>query len=88
ELVPIEDYSRFNHCENVAYTASKLIDDLRAILAGYVHDVGVLSFAHVNSYKKGDALKQEHDELDIKSILLKDKEFLEVVNNQLKYIKS
>ena len=77
ELVPAEFYSRFNHCENVAYTASKLIDEIEAILAGYVHDVGVLSFAHVNSFKKGDALKQDKDELDIKTIISKDEEFME-----------
>ncbi|MDE6292194.1 MAG: hypothetical protein K2L98_00775, partial [Bacilli bacterium] len=80
ELIPIEFYSRFNHSENVAYTASKLIDVIEAIFAGYVHDVGVLSFAHVNSFKKGDALRQDSDELDVKLILLKDEEFLEYLH--------
>lgn len=77
DLIPIEYYSRFYHSLNVAYSASKLCDDLRIILAGLVHDVGTLDFSHVNSFKKGDSLKQDGDELDIKTILSKDEEFME-----------
>lgn len=77
ELIPIEYYSRLNHSINVAYTASKLTDNLCEILAGLVHDVGTLDFSHVNSYKKGEGRKQDKDELDIKAILKDDEEFLE-----------
>ncbi|MDE6142412.1 MAG: HD domain-containing protein, partial [Bacilli bacterium] len=77
DLIPVEYYSRFYHSLNVAYTAAKLSDDLRIILAGLVHDVGTLDFSHVNSFKKGNAIKQDRDELDIKSILYKDEEFME-----------
>ncbi len=91
ELKPIEYYSRFDHSMNVAYTASKLTSDTKppigvfhdtgnfeliVPLAGAFHDVGTLDFAHANSFKKGEALTQNNDELDIKSILLKDEELL------------
>lgn len=76
ELKTIEYYSRLDHSKNVAYTASKLSDDFKVALAGAFHDIGTLSFSHVNSYKKGEALTQENDELDIKSILLKDEELI------------
>lgn len=76
-LIPNEYYSRFDHSKNVAYTAWKLSEDLRIALTGAFHDVGSMSFAHVNSFKKGDSLKQESDELNIKDVLLKDKELLE-----------
>ena len=77
ELIPIVFYSRFYHSLNTAYTASKITDNLSVILAGLVHDVGTLDFSHVNSFKKGNQLKQDSDELDIKSIILRDEEFLE-----------
>lgn len=76
DLKPIEYYSRLDHSKNVAYTASKLTDDFNIALAGAFHDVGTLSFAHVNSFKKGQSLTQEDDEWDIKSVLLKDEELL------------
>lgn len=76
-LVPREYYSRYDHSMNVAYTAWKLSEDLKVALAGAFHDVGSLSFAHVNSFKKGDALRQESDELSVKSVLLEDPELLE-----------
>lgn len=76
KLRPIEYYSRFNHCKNTAYTASKLTDNLCIQLAGALHDVGVCSFAHVNSFKKGEALTQENDELNVKNIILQDEELL------------
>lgn len=76
-LVPREYYSRYDHSMNVAYTAWKLSEDLKVSLTGAFHDIGSLSFAHVNSFKKGDALKQESDELDVKSVLLQDSELLE-----------
>ncbi|MBQ2872753.1 MAG: HD domain-containing protein [Bacilli bacterium] len=76
-LKPREYYSRYDHSKNVAYTAWKLSEDLKVALAGAFHDVGSLSFAHVNSFKKGDSLKQESDELSVKEVLLRDKELLE-----------
>lgn len=76
-LVPREYYSRYDHSMNVAYTAWKLSEDLKVALTGAFHDVGSLSFAHVNSFKKGDSLTQENDELDVKSVLLQDPELLE-----------
>lgn len=75
-LRPNEYYSRYDHSKNVAYTAWKLSKDLKIALTGAFHDVGSLSFAHVNSFKKGDSLTQESDELDIKSIIQKDEELL------------
>ena len=75
-LVPNEYYSRYDHSKNVGYTAWKLSEDLKVALAGLFHDVGSLSFAHVNSFKKGDALKQENDELSVREILLQDEELL------------
>lgn len=75
-LRPNEYYSRYDHSKNVAYTAWKLSEDLKIALTGAFHDVGSLSFAHVNSFKKGDSLTQESDELDIKSIIQKDEELL------------
>ena len=80
KLKPIEYYSRFDHSKNVAYTAYKLSDDLKVALAGAFHDVGTLSFSHVNSFKKGDAQTQENDELDIKKILMQDDELLTYLN--------
>lgn len=76
ELVPVEKYTRFDHSKNVAYTAVALSNGLEEILTGAFHDVGTLSFAHVNSFKKGNALKQDADELNIKAILEKDDELL------------
>ncbi len=76
-LRPSEYYSRYDHSKNVAYTAWKLSEDLKVSLAGLFHDVGTLSFAHVNSFKKGDALTQSDDELSVKSVLSKDEEILE-----------
>lgn len=75
-IKPNEYYSRYDHSKNVAYTAWKLSGDLKVTLTGAFHDVGSLSFAHVNSFKKGDSLTQESDELDIKSIIQKDEELL------------
>ena len=81
KLKPIEYYSRLEHSKNVAYTTSSLYrndrdDFFKIVLAGLFHDVGTKCFAHANSYKTGDILKQENDELDVKSILLKDEELL------------
>ena len=80
-LKPIEYYSKLEHSKNTAYTTSTLYKERRneffhVVLAGLFHDVGTKCFAHVNSYKIGDILKQDHDELDVKSILLKDEELL------------
>lgn len=79
-LRPIEYYSRYDHSKNVAYTAWKLSEDLKVALTGAFHDVGSLSFAHVNSFKKGDSLKQESDELSVKDVLLQDQELLEYLH--------
>ncbi len=76
ELVPIEKYTRLDHSKNVAYTASILSDDLKAPLAGAFHDVGTISFAHVNSFKKGKALTQDSDELNVESLIKQDEELL------------
>lgn len=76
ELIPLEMYTRLDHSKNVAYSAVTLADKLEIPLAGAFHDVGTLSFAHVNSFKKGNALKQDDDELNIKSILEQDEELL------------
>ena len=75
-LRPREYYSRYDHSKNVAYTAWKLSEDLKVALAGAFHDVGSLSFAHVNSFKKGDSLRQESDELNVWDVLLRDEELL------------
>lgn len=80
-LKPIEYYSKLEHSKNTAYTTSTLYKErinefFHVVLAGLFHDVGTKCFAHVNSYKIGDILKQDHDELDVKSILLKDEELL------------
>lgn len=80
-LRPNEYYSRYDHSKNVAYTAWKLSKDLRVALTGAFHDVGSLSFAHVNSFKKGDSLVQESDELNIKDVLQQDKELLEYLHD-------
>lgn len=80
-LRPNEYYSRYDHSKNVAYTAWKLSEDLKIALTGAFHDVGSLSFAHVNSFKKGDSLTQESDELNIKDVLSQDKELLEYLRN-------
>ena len=81
KLKPIEFYSRLEHSKNVAYSASSIYKDERdkffkIALAGLFHDVGTKCFAHANSFKTGDVLKQENDELDVKSILLKDDELM------------
>ena len=78
-LKPNEYYSRFDHSKNIAYTAWKLSEDLPTTLAGAFHDVGSLSFAHVNSFKKNEGLTQEHDELSIESVLKEDKELLSML---------
>lgn len=75
-LRPIEYYSKFDHSKNVSYSAWTLSEDLRIALAGAFHDVGSLSFAHVNSFKKGEGLTQNNDELNIKKVLLQDEELL------------
>lgn len=79
-LIPNEYYSRYDHSKNVAYTAWKLSEDLKIALTGAFHDVGSMSFAHVNSFKKGDSLIQESDELNIKDVLLQDEELLTYLN--------
>lgn len=78
-LKPNEYYSRFDHSRNIAYSAWKLSEDLPTTLAGAFHDVGSLSFAHVNSFKKGEGLTQEQDELSIKSVIEEDNELLELL---------
>jgi len=80
-LRPNEYYSRYDHSKNVAYTAWKLSEDLKIALTGAFHDVGSLSFAHVNSFKKGDSLLQESDELNIKDVLAQDKELLDYLHD-------
>jgi len=80
QMQPREYYSRYDHSKNVAYSAWTLSESLTTALAGAFHDVGTLSFAHVNSFKKGEALTQENDELNVKSVLLQDKELLEYLN--------
>lgn len=77
---PIEYYSRYDHSKNVANTASKLSEELKVALAGAFHDVGTLSFAHVNSFKKKDAMHQASDELKIESVLKQDEELLEYLH--------
>ncbi len=81
KLKPIEYYSRLEHSKNVAYTTSSLYRDdreegFKIALAGLFHDVGTKCFAHANSYKTGDILNQENDELNVRSILLKDEELI------------
>lgn len=80
-LRPNEYYSRYDHSKNIAYTAWKLSEDLNIALTGAFHDVGSLSFAHVNSFKRGDSLTQENDELSIKDVLSMDKELLDYLND-------
>ena len=80
QIKPNEYYSRYNHSCNVAYTAWKLSEDLNVTLTGLFHDVGTLSFAHVNSFKKGDSRLQENDELSVKEVLMKDEEILEYLH--------
>jgi len=76
-MQPREFYSRYEHSVNIAHTAGPLSgENLTEILAGLFHDVGSLSFAHVNSFKKGEGLTQENDELNVKSVILKDEELL------------
>ena len=75
-LIPNEYYSRYDHSKNVAYTAWKLSEDLKIALTGAFHDVGSMSFAHVNSFKKGDSLSQENDEINVRDVLLRDEELL------------
>lgn len=79
-MKPIEYYSRFDHSKNVAYSGWTLSENLSIALAGAFHDVGSLSFAHVNSFKKGEALTQENDELNVQSVLLQDEELLTYLN--------
>lgn len=79
ELNPIEYYSRYDHSVNMAYTASKLINELEVILTSLFHDVGTLSFSHVNSYKKGNIVKQD-DELSVKKVLMQDEELREYLH--------
>jgi len=78
---PNEYYSRYDHSRNVAYTAWKLSENLSVALTGAFHDVGSLSFAHVNSFKKGDSLIQESDELNIIDVLKQDEEILEYLHD-------
>ena len=80
-LRPNEYYSRYDHSKNIAYTAWKLSFDLKVALTGAFHDVGSLSFAHVNSFKKGEGLTQENDELSVKEVLLQDEELLQYLND-------
>lgn len=79
-LRPREYYSRYDHSRNIGYAAWTLSEDLKCALTASFHDIGTLSFAHANSFKKGDALNQENDELDVKSVLLKDEEILTYLN--------
>lgn len=78
KLKPLEYYSRYDHSQNVAYTAFKLSGYIEC-LAGLFHDVGTLSFAHVNSFKKDETLIQ-NDELNVKDILLQDEELMTYLN--------
>ena len=80
-LKPIEYYSRLEHSKNVAYSTSSLYRDnkeeyFKVALAGLFHDVGTKCFSHANSFKTGDILTQENDELNVKSILLQDEELI------------
>jgi hypothetical protein len=73
---PKEKYTRFDHSKNVAHSAWTLSEDLATSLAGAFHDTGTLSFAHANSFKKGDALTQANDELNVESVISQDEELL------------
>lgn len=81
KLKPIEYYSRLEHSKNVAYITSSLYREdrdknFKTALAGLFHDIGTKCFAHANSFKTGDIINQDNDELDVKSILLNDEELL------------
>lgn len=80
KLVPNTKYTRYDHSKNVAYTGLTLSEDLKVALSGGFHDVGTLDFSHVNSFKKGESLTQNNDELDVKTILSKDEELLEYLH--------
>lgn len=77
KLIPREKYTRYDHSKNVSYSGWTLSEDLKVALTGAFHDVGTLDFSHVNSFKKGEGLTQENDELDVKTILNKDEELLQ-----------
>lgn len=77
KLIPNAKYTRYDHSKNVAYSGWTLSEDLKVALTGGFHDVGTQDFSHVNSFKKGESLTQENDELDIKTILNNDEEILE-----------
>jgi len=80
-MIPNEFYSRYDHSKNIANTALKLTDDFNIVLAGAFHDVGTLSFAHVNSFKKNNSLIQDSDELNIKNVIMQDHELLNYLND-------
>ena len=80
KIKPLEYYSRYDHSKTVAHTAWKLSQDLNVALTAAFHDVGTLSFSHVNSFKNGDSLTQENDELDIKSVIARDEELIEYLH--------
>ena len=73
---PKEPYTRYDHSFNVGHSAWTFSNDLNIALTGAFHDAGTLDFSHVNSFKKGQGATQENDELDVKSVLLKDEELL------------
>lgn len=78
KLKPREYYSRFDHCVNLSYDAGVWgYKGLPEQLSALFHDVGTYSFAHVNSFKKGEGLTQENDEMSVKAVLMQDKEILE-----------
>lgn len=78
KLKPREYYSRLDHSMNLGFTSAKLgYHGLKEQLSALFHDVGTYSFAHVNSFKKGQGLTQENDEMSVRNVLLQDEEILE-----------
>ena len=67
-------YTRFNHSLVVAHMTWHFTHDKVETIAALLHDVGTPCFAHAIDFLLGDSIKQESSEQDIVTVIQKDNE--------------
>lgn len=77
KLFPVRyRYSRFDHSVVCALMTWHFTHHKNQTVAALLHDLGTPAFSHCIDYVKGDYIKQESGELDLKEILISSRELL------------
>ncbi len=72
-------YSRLDHSIGVALIIWHFTNDMIQTLSGLLHDVSTPVFSHVTDFRKGDALRQEVTETKNSSIIMRNRELAEML---------